>query len=119
MYGEVYHLIAGTFGDEQATALCRKFGGVTMYIPAAARSDHPIAAHVSLDALDLLVRHYGGSVIYIPIGPDGGAAQRRALVMTALHEGCSANVAARRGGVSVATVRRIKRSTRAKALDRR
>lgn len=110
--GEVYEIVLQQLGGGAAETLARHFGGRTLYIPGAADPQHVVARQVSLDVLTVLVEHFGRDVVYVPFGPTAPAAQRRAAVATALSAGASSNDAARLAGVSIATVKRVRRAQR-------
>lgn len=61
-YGE----LAGLIGADAALALCRTYGGVTLYIPKSIKADSELAHIVGLPALRALTAVYGGGVVTVP-----------------------------------------------------
>ena len=103
--------IAEAAGDAAALALAHARGGLeAVYIPLP---DNLVPGHwlvelVGLDKARAIAQVLGGGAVEIPLGHAAKAEQRRRVAMDALARGKSSAEAARIGGCTQRTVRRVK-----------
>lgn len=73
---EAMRELAGVVGDAAATALARRFGGTSVYVPRTIGDHHPLCVMLGRQAADRLAAWTGGQSIAIPKRPE-----RRARVI--------------------------------------
>ncbi|MDB0571452.1 hypothetical protein LBW59_11795 [Ralstonia solanacearum] len=91
-------------GHEEAMALIREFGGVTLWIPKGIRTSgatyERLVEVVGQDAADKLVARYGGDRLSIPRCFRLLAQERWRRVIADYNSGMSAAMIARRHGIT-------------------
>lgn len=97
--------VADAFDEETALRLARELGGRYVYLPRAARRDHPVARAVGVQVLRFLIeRHDELARIVIPKGPDQDRRLRARLIAEMTRAGRTADEIAAATGVHVRTV---------------
>jgi hypothetical protein len=112
----VLNEIADVIGVAGAISLAQKVGGTRIYIPGGITAQHWLVDAIGLGPAEKLCAKFSRSRIDIPLGPAGAMValtrQRAETVRAMTDEGLSAPTIARRIGVSVRTVCRIRSKMR-------
>lgn len=107
--------IAEVAGPEAAWALARTHGGVTVYIPRAARDDHWLTELVGREAARKICNHFRvadtGVRLLIPLAKQAAAREK---LVKALEDGMSAPEAASVAGMHERTAYRTRKKLAAK-----
>lgn len=65
-YPGPFEALCEIIGEGKAQILVEHFGGVSLYIPAKVRADHPLASIIGLDTAQRVCAEFGGVTVGIP-----------------------------------------------------
>ena len=104
-----YRAIVELIGEPLAVALVERIGGSRVYVPAHPGASSPLVLAIGHSAAARICDVYAGSDLHIPSRTALAVHRRRDDIHYDLRRGLSAAEVARRHGITVQHVRRIRR----------
>lgn len=98
-----YDEVRDIAGEDAARAVCRVYGGMSMYLPANAAPEHPLSVLMGFDAFRRLCVRAGG--VEVVFSKRRGS--RKHAIITRLEEGRSCSAIARELDVTARYVQLI------------
>lgn len=94
-------------------------GRVIVYVPARMPTEHRLVEVLGLESAQLLVKRFGGELLFLASGHSLGARERRAMIARAVLAGMPRERVALHYGVSQTTIKRAMRGAKGAMQTRR